>query len=46
VEFPGLDHGATSDPSRTNPGGKPEAVAAVAREIQSFFAAHAGSFPA
>jgi pimeloyl-ACP methyl ester carboxylesterase len=46
VEFPGLDHGATSDPSRTNPGGKPEAVAVVAREIQSFFAAHAGSFPA
>ena len=46
VEFPGLDHGATSDPSRTNPGGKPGTVALVAREIRSFFAAHAGSFPA
>jgi pimeloyl-ACP methyl ester carboxylesterase len=46
VEFPGLDHGATSDPSRTNPGGKPGTVALVAREIRSFFAAHAGSVPA
>jgi pimeloyl-ACP methyl ester carboxylesterase len=46
VEFRGLDHGATSDPGRTNPGGKAEAVAVVAREIRSFFAAHAGSFPA
>jgi pimeloyl-ACP methyl ester carboxylesterase len=46
VEFPGLDHGATSDPSRTNPGGKPETVALVAREMRSFLAAHAGSFPA
>jgi hypothetical protein len=46
VEFPGLDHGATSDPSRTNPGGKPATVALVAGEIRSFFAAHAGSFPA
>ena len=46
VEFPGLDHGATSDPSRTNPGGKPATVALVAGEIGSFFAAHTGSFPA
>jgi pimeloyl-ACP methyl ester carboxylesterase len=46
VEFRGLDHGATSDPGRTNPGGKAEAVAVAAREIRSFFAAHAGSFPA
>lgn len=46
VEFPGLDHGGTSDPSRTNPGGKPETVALVAREMRSFLAAHAGSFPA
>jgi pimeloyl-ACP methyl ester carboxylesterase len=46
VEFRGLDHGATSDPSRTNPGGKPAAVALVASEMRSFFAAHAGSFPA
>jgi hypothetical protein len=30
VEFPGLDHGASSDPSTTNPGGKPEIVAQVA----------------
>ena len=46
VEFAGLDHGASSDPSRTNPGGKPEAVAVVAGEMRTFFAAHAGSFPA
>jgi pimeloyl-ACP methyl ester carboxylesterase len=39
VEFPGLDHGASSDPSQTNPGGKPEIVARVAREVRSFFAA-------
>jgi hypothetical protein len=38
VEFPGLDHGASSDPSQTNPGGKPEIVAQVAREVRSFFA--------
>ena len=38
VEFPGLDHGASSDPSTTNPGGKPEVVAQVAREVRSFFA--------
>jgi len=36
VEFPGLDHGGTSDASGTNPGGgKPEIVA---KEIRPFFA--------
>jgi pimeloyl-ACP methyl ester carboxylesterase len=36
VEFPGLDHGGSSDPSATNRGGgKPETVAG---EIRSFFA--------
>jgi pimeloyl-ACP methyl ester carboxylesterase len=36
VEFPGLDHGGTSDASSTNPGGgKPETVAL---EIRLFFA--------
>ena len=36
VEFPGLDHGGSSDASSTNPGGgKPEIVA---RQIRSFFA--------
>ena len=36
VEFPGLDHGGSSDASGTNPGGgKPELVA---REIRPFFA--------
>ena len=38
VEFPGLDHGASSDPSTTNRGGRPEIVAQVARELRSFFA--------
>jgi pimeloyl-ACP methyl ester carboxylesterase len=38
VEFPGLDHGASSDPGTTNPGGKPEIVGQVAREVCSFFA--------
>jgi hypothetical protein len=38
VEFPGLDHGASSDPSTTNPGGKPEIVAQVAGEVRTFFA--------
>jgi hypothetical protein len=38
VEFSGLDHGASSDPSTTNPGGKPEIVGQVAREVCSFFA--------
>jgi pimeloyl-ACP methyl ester carboxylesterase len=36
VEFPGLDHGGSSDASSTNPGGgKPEIVA---QEIRTFFA--------
>jgi pimeloyl-ACP methyl ester carboxylesterase len=36
VEFPGLDHGGSSDASSTNPGGgKPEIIA---REIRAFFA--------
>jgi pimeloyl-ACP methyl ester carboxylesterase len=36
VEFPGLDHGGSSDASSTNPGGgKPEVVA---QEIRAFFA--------
>jgi hypothetical protein len=35
VEFPGLDHGGSSDASGTNPGGgKPEIVG---QEIRSFF---------
>ena len=34
VEFPGLDHGGSSDPSSTNRSGKPEVVAA---ELQRFF---------
>ena len=38
MEFPGLDHGASSDPSQTNRSGKPEIVAQVAREVSSFFA--------
>ena len=38
VEFPGLDHGASSDRGSTNPGGKPEIVAQVAREVRTFFA--------
>jgi pimeloyl-ACP methyl ester carboxylesterase len=37
VEFPGFDHGASSDPSKTNEGGKPEIVARVAREMSAFF---------
>jgi pimeloyl-ACP methyl ester carboxylesterase len=39
VEFPGFDHGASSDPSPTNDGGKPEFVAQIAREMRSFFKA-------
>ena len=35
VEFPGLDHGGSSDPSATNRGGRPETVAG---EIRAFFA--------
>ena len=34
-EFPGLDHGGSGDRSRTNPGGKPEIVAA---KVGQFFA--------
>ncbi len=34
-EFPRLDHGGSGDPSKTNPHGQPEIVAA---EIGSFFA--------
>ena len=37
VELSGLQHGASSDPSATNPGGKPEIVAQVAREVRAFF---------
>jgi len=39
VEFPGFDHGASSDPSNTNQGGRSEIVAQVAREMSAFFAA-------
>ncbi|HEV7708778.1 MAG TPA: alpha/beta hydrolase [Asanoa sp.] len=39
VEFAGFDHGASSDPSPTNDGGKPEIVAQVAREMSAFFKA-------
>jgi pimeloyl-ACP methyl ester carboxylesterase len=46
VEFPGLDHGASSDPSSTNPGGKAENVAPIAREIRSFLAAPAEALSA
>jgi pimeloyl-ACP methyl ester carboxylesterase len=35
VEFPGLDHGGSSDKSNTNSGGKPEVVAP---ELRRFFA--------
>jgi hypothetical protein len=43
VEFPGFDHGASSDPSTTNRGGNPRAVTEVAREIRSFLVGAAGS---
>jgi pimeloyl-ACP methyl ester carboxylesterase len=46
VELPGLDHGASSDPSNVNRSGKPELVARVAREIRAFFTAPARSLPA
>ena len=36
IEFHGLDHGGSSDVSRTNPHGKPEVVA---HEVRRFFAA-------
>lgn len=35
IEFPGLDHGGSSDVSQTNRGGKPELVA---RALRQFFA--------
>lgn len=35
IEFPGLDHGGSSDPSTTNRGGDP---ARVAKELRQFFA--------
>jgi pimeloyl-ACP methyl ester carboxylesterase len=43
VEFPGLDHGASSDPSNTNRGGKPEIVAKVAGEVRAFFSGRQSS---
>jgi pimeloyl-ACP methyl ester carboxylesterase len=38
VEFDGLDHGSSSDPSAINPNGSPQAVARIAAEIRTFFA--------
>ncbi|MEV4533058.1 alpha/beta hydrolase [Asanoa sp. NPDC049518] len=38
VEFPGFDHGASSDPSSTNQDGRPENVERIATEIRTFFA--------
>ena len=35
VTFPGLNHGGSSDPGSTNPGGRPELVAQVVREFFS-----------
>ncbi|GAA1596611.1 alpha/beta hydrolase [Kribbella hippodromi] len=37
IEFPGYDHGSSSDPSPLNPTGKPEAVRRIATELKSFF---------
>ncbi|MFC5264049.1 alpha/beta fold hydrolase [Kribbella qitaiheensis] len=37
IEFDGLDHGSSSDPSPINSTGSPEAVARIADEIRSFF---------
>ena len=37
VEFDGLDHGASSDPGGTNPGGSAKAVGRVADELKAFF---------
>jgi len=37
IELSGLQHGASSDPSTTNPGGKPEIVAQIALEVRAFF---------
>jgi hypothetical protein len=33
IEFPGLDHGGSSDASNTNRGGKPELVAQALRQF-------------
>lgn len=35
IEFPGLNHGGSSDPGSTNPGGKPEVVAQAVRRFLS-----------
>jgi pimeloyl-ACP methyl ester carboxylesterase len=37
IEFDGLDHGASSDPSAINSSGSPAAVAQIADEVRSFF---------
>ncbi|MEV5968341.1 alpha/beta hydrolase [Kribbella sp. NPDC051952] len=37
VEFDGLDHGASSDPGGTNPGGSAKVVGRVAAEVKAFF---------
>ncbi len=37
AELTGLQHGASSDPGPTNPGGKPEIVAQIAREVRALF---------
>jgi pimeloyl-ACP methyl ester carboxylesterase len=43
LEFAGLDHGGSSDPSATNQKAKPETVAQVAEEVRSFFASPAST---
>ena len=35
IEFPGLNHGGSSDPGATNPGGKPDMVAQAVRQFLS-----------
>jgi len=35
IEFPGLNHGGSSDPGSANPGGKPEVVAQAVRQFLS-----------
>lgn len=35
ITFPGLNHGGSSDPGSTNPGGKPEVVAQAVRQFLS-----------
>jgi pimeloyl-ACP methyl ester carboxylesterase len=37
IEFDGLDHGSSSDPGGTNPGGSAKAVGRVAEEVKAFF---------